>query len=55
MKPWELKILNDRLKGNSYTVSSNGVRFLCEKIRGVFYVKNKDRTPIYNATDIVKL
>lgn len=55
MKGWEQKIKDDKLKDNTYTVFSNGFRFLCVKVKGSFYVKNKDNTHLTNVSNIVKL
>ena len=55
MKNWELRIKADKLKSNTYTVVSNGFRFLCVKVKGEFYVKNKDNTHLANVSNIIKL
>lgn len=55
MKSWEKKILASKRKGNTYTVVSNGFRFLCTKVNGNFFVKNKDKTKLTDVSNIIKL
>jgi len=55
MKEWENKILNNKKKNNSYIICSNGLAFLCVKVKGQFFVKNKDKTKINKIDKLVKL
>ena len=55
MKAWEKKIRADKLKGDTYVILSNGFSFLCQKVKGKYFVKNDDRTLITKIDKVIKL
>ena len=55
MKDWELKLAKDRLKNNTYVVSSAGQAFLCVKVGGDYFVKNDDQTLLTKIDSVYKL
>ena len=55
MKYWEKTILANKEKSNTYAVSCEGVKYLCNKINGHYYVKNEFRTVLSNVSNVIKL
>lgn len=55
MKDWEQRILTSKKKNNTYAVSCEGVKYLCNKINGEYYVKNEDKTELTDVSHIIKL
>jgi len=47
--------MNEKLKNNSYLVTSGRDLFLCNKINGEYIVKNKNKDVIKNPLKAIKL
>lgn len=54
LKDWEKKILAEKHKDNTYIVISNG-QWLCNKIKGQFFVKNEARDLITDYSKVIKI
>lgn len=54
LKQWEKDLVADKDKGNTYIVISNG-RWLCNKIKGQFFVKNETKDLITDYSKVIKI
>ena len=55
LKDWEIKIKADIKKGNTYTVVSNGQRWLCRLIKGDYFACDGLVTKLTNVSNIIKI
>jgi len=55
VKGWELRLIADKLKDNSYIVWSAGQSFLCKKVGSDYLVQNKDQTKLTIIDSVTKL
>ncbi len=55
MKEWEKKIKANKKKGNTYTVVSNGQRWLCKLINGNYLAADGLNTKLTNVSNIIKI
>jgi hypothetical protein len=55
MKEWEKQIAATKKLGNTYVVVTDEFAYLCEKIKGKYFVKSGDNLEVKDYKEVIKV
>lgn len=55
MKDWEKRIAATKKLDNTYVIVTDKFAYLCEKIKGKYFIKNSDKSEVKEYKEIIKI